>query len=88
LKKEVRAFGTRLRILRKKKGWTLELAAEHVHVHAVHLSRLESGKDVNPTLAVLVACAIAYGVPVTNLLSESTEDGQDRSPVRRRNPRT
>ncbi|MBM4379283.1 MAG: helix-turn-helix transcriptional regulator [Deltaproteobacteria bacterium] len=81
-------LGGRLRAARKKKGWTLELAAEHVHVHAVHLSRLESGKDVNPTLAVLVSCALAYGVPVTDLLTESAEDGQDRSSVRRRNPRT
>ena len=81
-------LGRKLRSLRTARGWTLEIAAEHVHVHAVHLTRLEGGKDVNPTLAVLVACALAYGGAVTDLLGSSPEEATNRVPVRRRNPRT
>ena len=79
----MKTLGGRLRSLRKAREWTLETAAEHVHVHAVHLARMESGKDVNPTLAVLVSCALAYGVPLTALFSEAAGDGDARAPVRR-----
>jgi len=55
-----------LRRLRAAEGWSQEVAAEKIGIHAIHLVRLEGGQpDVK--LSTLVAAALAYGVNASEL---------------------
>jgi transcriptional regulator with XRE-family HTH domain len=62
-----RALASRLRILRESRGWTQRATAVRIGVGAAVLRRLESGV-ANPSLAVLVSVARAFGVPLRRLL--------------------
>lgn len=64
--RELLRLGGQLRALREAKGWTLEQAAEKAGVHAVSLSRVETG-SVNVTIATLVAVTRALGVSMADL---------------------
>lgn len=48
-----------------------EAAAEKIGIGVAALRRLESGKDTNPSLAVLVSAAAAYGLEIWELLDPS-----------------
>ena len=61
-------FGTRIRALRKKKGWTLEELAHYAGMHVTYLSGLERGRR-NPTLIVISRLAVALGVPFLELFA-------------------
>lgn len=63
------ALPERLRAARVRRGWTLERAADHAGLSLAHLSRLESGGR-QPSIAVLVALATAYGEPIGGLLGD------------------
>lgn len=63
------ALPQRLRAARARQGWTLEQAAGRAGLSVPHLSRLESGGR-QPSIAVLVALAAAYGAPVGALLGD------------------
>jgi XRE family transcriptional regulator, regulator of sulfur utilization len=64
--REQRRLARRLRALRAQLALTQEAAAERAGIHAKYLVRVEAG-DANPTVAVLVALARGYGVPLTAL---------------------
>lgn len=62
----------RLRELRTERAWTIEEAAERIGVEPAHVRRIESGA-ANPSLAVLVSIAHAFGMPLSELLAEASE---------------
>lgn len=63
-----RAFGDRLRELRKKSGWiSQEEFAHHVELDRTYISGIERGVR-NPTLDTIVKLARGLGVPPTELL--------------------
>lgn len=58
-----------LRELREAKGFTQVELAEKANVERTYLTKLETGKKVNSSLAVLRRLAKARGVSVPELLS-------------------
>jgi transcriptional regulator with XRE-family HTH domain len=58
-----------LRELREGKGFTQVELAEKANVERTYLTKLETGKKVNPSLAILRRLAKALGVSVPELLS-------------------
>lgn len=62
-----RQFGERVRVLRKRNGWSLEKLAERAGMHVTYLSSVERGYR-NPTLNILAALASALGVTLSSLL--------------------
>ncbi|MFF8275670.1 helix-turn-helix domain-containing protein [Streptomyces lateritius] len=59
----------RLRGLRRRRGLTLEAAAQRAGLSPAHLSRLETGRR-QPSLPMLLALARIYGTTVSELLGE------------------
>ncbi|HEY9368220.1 XRE family transcriptional regulator [Streptomyces sp.] len=58
-----------LRGLRRRRGLTLEAAAQRAGLSPAHLSRLETGRR-QPSLPMLLALARIYGTTVSALLGE------------------
>ncbi|MEU6982288.1 helix-turn-helix domain-containing protein [Streptomyces sp. NPDC046324] len=58
-----------LRALRRRRGLTLEVAAQRAGLSPAHLSRLETGHR-QPSLPMLLALARIYGTTVSELLGE------------------
>ncbi|MFE5482729.1 XRE family transcriptional regulator [Streptomyces sp. NPDC056527] len=58
-----------LRALRRRRGLTLEAAAQRAGLSPAHLSRLETGRR-QPSLPMLLALARIYGTTVAELLGE------------------
>lgn len=80
LQTELIKLGLRLRNLRHRQGWTLGELAQRVEVSEAYLSRLEGG-DRQPSLAVLLSLAQAYGITLPSLF-ESQEDASSCVVVR------
>ncbi len=76
--RERRRLGTRLRLLRERKGLTQEQAAEEIGIHPKHLGRIE-GADGNPTISTLIALALAYGVNLASLFEPEAPEAHGRS---------
>lgn len=57
----------RLRALREERGWSLREAAARVPVGVAVLRRIEAGRG-NPSLAVMVSLARAYGQDIAELV--------------------
>lgn len=72
---EKKAIGTRLRALRKTRGWTLDKTAEETGVDWRHVQMVEVG-DTNVTLLTLVRLAEGFGVPLSAFFID-TEPGMD-----------
>lgn len=53
---------TLLRKAREGKGWTLQEAADMLGTTKGHLHDLESGRSDNPTLRLVAAIVIVYGL--------------------------
>jgi transcriptional regulator with XRE-family HTH domain len=51
-----------LRTARESKGWTLQESADMLGTTKGHLHDLESGRSDNPTLKLIAAMVIVYGV--------------------------
>jgi transcriptional regulator with XRE-family HTH domain len=68
-----RRLGGRVRILRKRRDWSLEELAERAKMHVTYLSSVERGYR-NPTLNVLAAVALALEVSLSSLLKGIEED--------------
>ncbi|WP_306325402.1 helix-turn-helix domain-containing protein [Streptomyces venezuelae] len=66
-----------LRALRRRRGLTLEAAAQRAGLSPAHLSRLETGNR-QPSLPMLLALARIYGTTVSELLGEAPPE---RDPV-------
>ena len=62
-----RELAQKLRALREARGWTIEQAAEKMNVEPAQVARMEAG-TANPSLAVLVDVANAFGMSVKELL--------------------
>jgi transcriptional regulator with XRE-family HTH domain len=58
-----------LRALRRRRGLTLEAAAQRAGLSPAHLSRLETGRR-QPSLPMLLGLARVYGTTVSELLGE------------------
>lgn len=67
----------RLRELRRRRGLTLEAAAQRAGLSPAHLSRLETGHR-QPSLPMLLGLARIYGTTVAELLGESVPE---REPI-------
>ena len=61
------SLAKRLRQLRASRGWTQRVAAVRMGVGAPLVRRLENGQ-ANPSLAVLLSVAAAFGIPLKELL--------------------
>ncbi len=66
IKRELKRLGKRLRELREELGLSQEEAAELMGIHPKSMPRIEGG-TANPTVATLVAAAVAYKVPLHEL---------------------
>jgi transcriptional regulator with XRE-family HTH domain len=71
LRRDAEAIGvvlcTRMRDLRRKKGWTLEEMSAACGVSRSMLSEIERGR-ANPTLAVAYRIALAFGISLGDLV--------------------
>lgn len=65
---EARQLGHRVRQLRHQKGWTLEEAADRMHLDLKHLQKVESADPpLNVTLVTLLRIADGFGESVGSL---------------------
>jgi transcriptional regulator with XRE-family HTH domain len=70
---EAKQLGDRVRQLRHAKDWTLEEAAERMHLDLKHLQKVESGDPpLNVTLVTLVRIAEGLGEPLLTLFTSNT----------------
>ena len=67
-----KALGTRIRFLRRERGWSQEHLAELARVHRTYLWGIERGVR-NPSLRHLVMIAAALGVPLADLFATPDE---------------
>ncbi|MEV6401019.1 XRE family transcriptional regulator [Streptomyces sp. NPDC051907] len=64
-----------LRALRRRRGLTLEAAAQRAELSPAHLSRLETGRR-QPSLPMLLGLARVYGTTVSELLGEKPPESE------------
>ena len=69
---DLAAIGSRLRALRRERGWRLEDLAERTGLSKAYLSRLESGER-QPSLTALFGLARAYGMSFSALFEPEPE---------------
>jgi transcriptional regulator with XRE-family HTH domain len=70
-----RALATRLRELRRSKGWSQERLAEAADMHRTYLAGIERSLR-NPALENLVKLANALGVTMAELFSPDLSTGE------------
>jgi transcriptional regulator with XRE-family HTH domain len=70
-------FGTRVRDLRKARGWTQEELAEASDLHENYVSRLETGNQ-EPGLFVILRLSDAFDLPPGDLLRDVTAPRKER----------
>lgn len=68
------AIGKRIRLYRKKKGWTIEKFAERLELSSTHVGLIERGENA-PGLETLVRIANTLEVSTDMLLSDSLSIG-------------
>ena len=68
-------LGKRIRSIRQRKKWTLEMLAERTGMHVTYLSSIEHGHR-NPTLNVLASLARGLAVTLSDLLSGVEKGGE------------
>jgi ribosome-binding protein aMBF1 (putative translation factor) len=66
----VAALGRVLSALRRERGWTVEEAAGRFAVEPAFVRRIKAGRT-NPSLAVLVSIATAFGLRPEDVLRDS-----------------
>ena len=59
---------------RKQRGWTLREAEKRTGVSNAHLSQIETGAILRPSLDTLVPLAAVYGLPLDELAEASGHD--------------
>ncbi len=67
-------FPERVARLRKQKGWTQQVLADHVGVQVLQIRRYESAKS-QPTLEAIKRMAVALGVTADELIFDTDERG-------------
>jgi transcriptional regulator with XRE-family HTH domain len=65
-RRAAKSLGQRVRHLRQEQGWTLEEAAERMHLDLKHFQKVEAGL-LNVTLVTLVRIADGFGRPVREI---------------------
>ncbi len=78
---EVSIDGLKLRNLREAKGWTQGDLAAKARIGQSHISRLESGKPINVTMATVNRLSRALGTTATELLWDTNPDMIDPEPA-------
>jgi transcriptional regulator with XRE-family HTH domain len=68
-------LGRRIRSIRQRKQWTLEILAERAGMHVTYLSSIERGHR-NPTLNVLASLARGLAVSLSDLLLGVEKGGE------------
>jgi transcriptional regulator with XRE-family HTH domain len=68
-------LGKRIRSIRQRKKWTLEILAERAGMHVTYLSSIERGHR-NPTLNVLASLARGLDVSLSDLLVGVEKGGE------------
>jgi transcriptional regulator with XRE-family HTH domain len=63
-----------LRRARESKGWSLQESAEMLGTTKGHLHDLESGRSDNPTLRLVAAIVIVYGIRPEAIVATVTKD--------------
>jgi len=73
----VKALGRVVQALRLERGWTVEHAAGRFGVEPAFVRRIEAGRT-NPSLAVIVSIATAFGLRADDLLRDPDPPGSGR----------
>jgi transcriptional regulator with XRE-family HTH domain len=73
------ALGSRIRLLRQKKGWTQEQLGEYADINYKYLGELERGRQ-NPSFHFLIKIADALDIKLHEL-TRIEEDSLDRDQV-------
>ena len=70
--KGVLTLGTKLRTLRKERGWSLSHVAKDAEISVAYLSKLELGQS-NPTIDILTKLAATFGMSIDELTQNTHE---------------
>ena len=62
-------LGPRLKAARKDRKWTLREAEKHSGVPNAHISQVETGAIRHPGMGVLTRLAVAYDIPLYELVA-------------------
>ncbi len=65
-------FGTALRQLRERQGWSQETLAEHAQLNRSYVGELERGQAI-PSLATVDKLALALSVKGSHLIASAEE---------------
>jgi transcriptional regulator with XRE-family HTH domain len=65
-------LGTKLRTLRKERGWSLSHVAKDSGISVAYLSKLELGQS-NPTIDILIKVAATFGMSIDELTQNTHE---------------
>ena len=68
---ETTTLGARLAEARKQRGWTLREAERRTGVANAHLSQIETGAILRPSLDTMVPLAAVYGLPLDELAAQA-----------------
>lgn len=76
--KLIRAFGLRLRKIRRSLDLSQEDLADRANIQANQISRIENGRS-NPTLSTIVALSKALGIEAGELIPSGNESSTGSS---------
>ncbi len=75
VERELKKFGTDLRIARLKRGLTVEMMAERIGIHRTTYSKMEKGDPMVGLGAYAVALFIlGFGTPLGELIDQRNDD--------------
>jgi transcriptional regulator with XRE-family HTH domain len=66
--KAQKAIGSRVRELRKKRGWSQEYLSDLCHIHRSHMGAIERG-EANITLSTMIVLAAKLETTIATLLA-------------------
>ena len=69
-------LGSILRSARDARGWSLQEAADVIGTAKGYLHDLEAGRNDNPTLRMIAAFVIAYGIRPEAIIACATQQGR------------
>ena len=75
-----REFGERVRVLRRRRGWSQEQLADSTGMHRTFIGQVENGKS-GPTLVTITRLALALAVDPADLVRGLKPTAAD--PIRR-----
>lgn len=81
-----RLLGDMLRAARETRGWSLSEAAGMLGCTKAHLHDMEAYRATNPTLRMLAAFVVVYGLRPEALIATAIRGGDDVTPNAGVNP--